>query len=350
MVNTPSNTSDKKTWKTWTDQISSSSQERLDDVLGFFNITVIDDEWKNKGFTEYIKKMLEWVKDNKEELKDAYIINMEHTRGGKLRSEFAWIDDAINILSKDPQAKIILMSVIPKEIAIKMEAISKKLSFVLSHANVELLDIFGDPQQLASFRFKHTIADKEIYLDTANDLAKEKMLRIRHTLQGVADPYHPQDENEKARVARAFEETKGYFPGLDTIDKMLDFVVHVNIDIPEKMKGQRVEGVYCDVDGTLIEYVGIHSGKEWTQPLRQSVVDLLKKYEQEGKEIFIRTWGDVKKKEAYLRTLGITRPVVNKYDYAGATAEIVIDDTDQNAFIVQSKIYPETYIDTKDRK
>jgi hypothetical protein len=42
--------------------------------------------------------------------------------------------------------------------------------------------------------------------------------------------------------------------------------------------------------------------------------------------------------------------VLNKYDYAGATAEIVIDDTDQNAFIVQSKILPKTYIDTKDWK
>jgi len=37
---------------------------------------------------------------------------------------------------------------------------------------------------------------------------------------------------------------------------------------------------------------------------------------------------------------------VSKYDYAGATAEIVLDDTDQNAFIAQSKIYPETYINT----
>jgi hypothetical protein len=38
---------------------------------------------------------------------------------------------------------------------------------------------------------------------------------------------------------------------------------------------------------------------------------------------------------------------VSKYDYAGATAEIVVDDTDEEAFITQSKIKAEKYIDTR---
>ena len=329
--------------------VTSSAQQHIDDVLRFFDVTVITDEKEENGINDMITKELEKAKENKEELDGAHIIYVENMLKWRKNRDYGWIDDAKNILLKNPSAKIILMGMMPKEVWAKEKG---GADFVLAHANVvflDLFDLFGDKWILWKLKFKHEV-DKEKYLWLADEEAKTSMVYIRHTLQGIKDPYHPQNESESMRLQSAFKQTQECFPWLDTLDKMLDFVLHVNIDLPEKMKGQRIEGVYCDVDGTLIEYVGIHSGKEWTQQLRQSVVELLKKYEKEWKQIYIRTWGNVEKKAAYLKTLGITRPVLNKYDYAGANAEIVVDDTDQNAFIVQSKIYPETYIDTKDRE
>ncbi len=337
---------DEKKNTSWTDKMVLSATSDINDVLNFFNLTIMDDPDAEILFKTHIKDALVVAKENKEILDGSHLIYVENTRGWRKRSDFGGIDDAREILSKTPEAKIVLLGMFPIEMLRKQK---NTCDFVMAHPNVVFVDILHASEELRNVQFRGII-DQEKYLASADKLAKEKMLHIRHILQGIKDPYHPEDENEKNRIESAFKETQEYFPGLDTIDKMLDFVIHVNIDIPEKMKGEEIDGVYCDVDGTLIEYVGIHSGKEGTQQLRQSVVELLKKYEQEGKKIYIRTWGNVEKKTAYLRKLGITWPVLNKYDYAGATAEIVIDDTDQNAFIVQSKILPKTYIDTKDWK
>lgn len=182
----------------------------------------------------------------------------------------------------------------------------------------------------------------DITIDLVWEEGKKRIWRFRHQLQRKNNPY---DMNEDEKIERLMKVQK-FFPWLETFEKAMDYILHVDLDLPEVMKWQKIEWVYVDVDGTLIEYVGINSGKEWTQQLRKEVVELLKKYEAEWKEIIIWTGWDVELKKKHLRSLWITRPIVSKYDYAGVTAEIVVDDTDQNSFITQSKIYPETYIDT----
>lgn len=332
-------------------QIVSPTKHALDDALGF-GLRTPYNEWCSpmiKHNLEYIRPQL--TQENKEKLKGKYLILLENPRWWKEYIDFIGMDDAYDILASNPKEEIILVSSIPKQSFLSNEQLSAKqniFEFLISHPNVKVLQIPFSAQDITELDFNETTSYGENYLSLADDIAKWNILRVRHSLQGILDPYHPQNDWQQERIQRTFEEAKKYFPWLDTLDKMLDFITHVNIDIPEKMKGKRITGVYCDVDGTLIDYVGIHSGKEWTQKLRQSVVDLLKKYETEGKDIYIWTGGDVQKKAAYLKSLWITRPMVNKYDYAWATAEIVIDDTDQNTFILQSKILPETYIDTKD--
>lgn len=58
-------------------------------------------------------------------------------------------------------------------------------------------------------------------------------------------------------VQKAIEETKKHFPSrANRTDKqILDFILQAKFDIPEKMKGQFLKGVYVDIDGTLIDYV-----------------------------------------------------------------------------------------------
>ncbi|MBP6910549.1 HAD hydrolase family protein [Patescibacteria group bacterium] len=189
-----------------------------------------------------------------------------------------------------------------------------------------------------------------------SDEAKEGVKKLNQSYLGqilhCLEPYKIKDvrnptADEQQHIDRAFEYTQKYFPGLDTKEKMLEYMMNVKLDLPEVMKGQRVEGVFCDVDGTLIEYAAAGSPDEGTQKLREEVVTLLKKYESEGKTITIWTGGNLEEKTTYLRSLGITRPIVSKYNYAGATAAIVIDDIGLEAFQMQSKITAETFIDAK---
>jgi hypothetical protein len=138
----------------------------------------------------------------------------------------------------------------------------------------------------------------------------------------------------------AFDKCKEYFPWLDTKQKMLDYVFNTKLDIPEVMKGQNIEWVYCDVDGTLL----IWWEQEETQILNKKVVSMLKWHETEWKQITIWTWWDLEKAQTLLKSLWIDWPVVSKYDYAGAIAEIVVDNEDEWAFVLQYKIAPKTFI------
>lgn len=227
------------------------------------------------------------------------------------------------------------------------------INLLFSYPTVQFIRLPFSPEEVQNIQFQtemyETIDKEKIRLEHARTM--RNLGTIRHIYQGKSldSLYHPQTEQEKDFVKHLMERIQEYFPWLDTVDKALDYITHITIDIPEVMTGQKISGVYADIDGTILEYVPIWSPKEWQQKLRKDTVDLLKKYESEGKPITLWTGGDVKQKEAYLRSLGITWPVVSKYDYAGATAEIVVDDTDRGAFILQSKILPKTYIDTSKR-
>lgn len=302
---------------------------------------------------EVIKNWINSGVINNPALDGTHIIMPEAVGEGRLIS----FKEAYAITNSDSNAKVVIASFLNDvksrdQIFTPNSSQLKTIKILQANPNVVFLVLPASPKDWNNISFQNNspikkISDSEI-IDATYKLNEWYLQVIRHSLQPnkVKDPYHPVGDREKAYVNEAFEITQRYFPGLDTITKMLDYVMHIPLDIPEPMRGKRVKGVYVDVDGTLIEYVPIGSDKEGKQELRMEVVELLKKYEQEWKEIIIWTGWDVKKKEKRLRELGITWPVVSKYDYAGATAEIVVDDTDKAAFMLQSKILPETYIDT----
>ncbi len=334
-------------------------------IVAFFNdINAISfsDELKFDSLhfgknAQFVKSMLKGLIDKKvvinSELNDAHIIVPDGIDEGD-ENPFFSLAEATELLNSNPKTKIIITSTLMDVIEKSAEQAKQtdELKLLQSSPNVRFIDLAGELTQWDEISFKWDKKDSKVtneeILDATYNITKSHLFIIRHSLQSqkVKDPYHPADEREQRYVDEAFELTKKYFPGLDTVTKMLDYVMHIPVDIPEPMKWKRIEGAYVDVDGTLIEYVPIGSDKEGKQELRPEVVGLLKKYEQEWKEIIIWTGWDVKKKEKRLRELGITWPVVSKYDYAGATAEIVVDDTDKGAFVMQSKILPETYIDT----
>lgn len=284
----------------------------------------------------------------------AYIINGTYKLHEKsLFQDHWWIDVAYDKAISEPE-KIIIVFMITSNMLEYLKRkwwIQKaKIEFLENHHNCLFIEA-GTTQFSKEYICNALQKKKEntfVKLNALTIINHHQIWSIKHDLGHIKDPYNPVNEYEKWELQKARITTQELFPWLNTLEKMLDFIVHIKLDIPELMKWQRIEWVYCDIDGTLIDYVGIHSWKEGTQQLRTRVVELLKKYESEWKEIILWTWWDVQQKEAYLRSLWIRRPVKSKYDYAWATAEIVVDDTDQNAFIAQSKIYPETYIDTRE--
>ncbi len=287
---------------------------------------------------------LEWIKSlcNDIKFENMHIISID-------------IDGADDIwyklLQENPKVKILYIGFHSPEWYKKVYN-TKILDFLLTHPNIQYIRLPFTPEAWWNISFEipfHTIEGKE-KLDLEKNIVIKKLREIQHIYQHIPIEklYHPETANEKYKAKHVIEETQKYFPWLDTKEKALDYITHVKLDIPEVMKWERIEWVYVDIDWTLIEYVPIWSVLEWKQELRQEVVNLLKNYEQDGKKIIIWTGWNVLEKEKYLRTLGITRPVVSKYDYTGATAEIVVDDTDRWAFILQSRIFPEIYINTRD--
>lgn len=325
-----------------------SSEASLEDLQKSFNFDFLDMDVKEileKEKKEITNEYLFW----------AYFVDVLYTSNGEHGvQEFYWIDVAYDILQKDPTAKTVLIDTFALPVLKQATNRNKgKLYWLLEnnqcrHIKIgsSLTDLINDLNNA----FTDTLTpNKEVVFEAEKRIANTHIATIRHSLEPykIKDPYNPKNINEERHVQHAFELTKKYFPGLDNIEKMLDYMMNVNIDIPEVMKWERIEWVYVDIDWTLIDYVPIGSPLEWTQQLRQPVVELLKKYEREWKKVIIWTWGNVEMKEKYIRSLWITWPVVSKYDYAWAIAEIVVDDTDKSAFILQSKIMPEVYIDTR---
>jgi hypothetical protein len=252
-------------------------------------------------------------------------------------------DAKVIILWKEPLEEIVWEEIIDCYQWGRMPKVSKNWTFQEMQwvfSNIKYIQLNAElKENLKKTRFEGLKASSDaiqwhVYIN------QQALWQILHSLAPtkVEDPYTPKDEREKDFIQEAFTFTKEYFPGLDTIEKMLDFVLNVKLDIPEKMKGKYIQGVYCDTDGTLLNK---------NQELNQETVNLLKSYEVQWKEIHIRTGGDRAEKEIQLRKLGIVWPVYSKYEYAWAIAEIVIDDLDKEAFILQSKILPQTFMQVK---
>jgi len=104
-----------------------------------------------------------------------------------------------------------------------------------------------------------------------------------------------------------------------------------------------IEGVFTDFDDTLILKDGT---------LNEKVVNMLKEFAAAGKKVTIWTGGDPAEAAKKLEKLGDNEDVtflkglklVSKYDFAGATAEIVIDDMAQEALGIMFKIRAKKFI------
>lgn len=101
-------------------------------------------------------------------------------------------------------------------------------------------------------------------------------------------------------------------------------------------ENQTLSGVFCDIEGTLID---VETGEVNTE--------LLEKLDEYDKETFVRLWtgGNVAElREKLLDKIKKPWMVLSKYDFSGSKPEIVIDDLEQDSFRKEYNINPEKFM------
>lgn len=104
-----------------------------------------------------------------------------------------------------------------------------------------------------------------------------------------------------------------------------------------KWDGVALPGVYCDVEGTLLD---INSGAP-----NEDIIEKLKLY---SKDRFVHVWTGggpevIKKAESELAKVGLQVPVLNKNDFRGARPELIIDDATPESIAEQYGIHPNKF-------
>lgn len=275
--------------------------------------------------------------DNAEDFRDAHIICAENDINGNYLQSCYGVTIAIDILRKDQNAKVILYSFLPSEFIRKQKP---EIDLVLKHQNAFFMEAPFAKEKLAGI-FK-TDKSEMIGDYTAMDEAQKYLSQIFHDIKYVKNWETNPVPEDQAKFQKCMSLVRDYFPSfVDATDtEIVKFLQSVSESRPEVMKDQKLSGVYCDVEGTLLV----------DEKLNETVLTLLQKYETEGKTITIWTDGNIVEIEPKLRTLGITYPIKSKFDHAGAIAEIAIDDQDEFTFGARTKISAEKFIRVSDLK
>ncbi len=114
-----------------------------------------------------------------------------------------------------------------------------------------------------------------------------------------------------------------------------EFIINTKLDIKDVFRGE-IPGVYCDIDDTLIHADGTRNDE---------TIKLLTEYEAQGHKVHIWTGGAIIEARQKLEKIGVTQyPLLSKLNYAGATAEIVIDNVSSDKFYFQTHITAKKFI------
>jgi len=273
----------------------------------------------NERFVESLKKSFETIDLNGLE-KSAFVnIEIKARIGG--RQDFVDVDIAENIISKNEAEKILMYAFSDLD---SIRQSKSKIDLLLSKENIKFLRLPFTPED----------AINAVRNQASEQISGERLQQAqdKEIGQKVSLWLHIVDRDPQ----KVTSEAKEFFPALvDKSDKeIIDFLQNIRQNVPEVMKGQNIEGVFCDIEGTLF------NGEE----LNTATLEKLKEFEAQGKTITLWTDGDVSNLQKLLDKEGIIYPLKSKVDHAGASAEIVIDNDDQNTFSAMTKIYAKKFI------
>lgn len=294
--------------------------------------------------TEYLKKEISEVIEkspNAEDFREATFIFAESSRDSKSLQSIYGVELALDILRKNPKAKVILMSTFEIK---TLRHLNDKIDLVMKYDNSRFFCHLRDKEEFAKelqILFQEPKPERHISEFDVSKVAQNSLSHILHDLNYVENWQQPAKIGEQKldRFKECMQKAKNYFPGLcDCSDEeVVDFLITAKKSMTERkkvMSGEKISGVYCDVEGTLL-----CDGK-----LNSEVVQLLEKYAKQGKNITVWTDGNPKEIQEQLEALGAYYKVESKRDFAGALAEIVIDDMEEFAFSALTKISAKKFI------
>lgn len=271
-------------------------------------------------------------------LRGVTMIAVENTIDGAKMQSCTGVKIAHDIIKKEPNKRIILYSVTQLEyVRLKQ----KDIDILLAMPNVRHIEepcsIEG---MVALFEQTTNQATAEQAATAMAEHVRGQLSGIWHDTRKAKNPFAPQGDYEKQMVASGIARAKESFPMLATKDdeSVLRFLEEVSGVREEVMKGNRLTGLFCDMEGTLFSN-GV---------LNANVLATLNDNEAKGKEITLWTDGNLPELQALLDANSINYPLRAKRDFAGAIVEIAIDDMDEHSFSALTKVYAERFIRVDD--
>ncbi len=292
----------------------------------------------NGNVPEEIKKDLLNTLTDITPLKDTTIIQTENNSHGGHLQDHHGIDMALEILTKDPNRKIILYS------PIQIDHLSKRkenFEIILAKPNVRFLEApFSIETMVSAFQKEATEIDAAKAATTLAKHVKDAVFGIFHDIRKAKNPLQPEGEWQIKIVTQGFTKAKEIFPMLEDKDNafILSFLEEISADREEVRKGEELDGIFCDMEGTLFT----------NGTLNDALLTFLHQQEVKSKTITLWTDGDIANLQTLLDTHGITWPLKAKRDFAGAIVEMAIDDMDENSFTGLTKIFAKRFTPAQD--
>ena len=338
-----------KPWEGSTSLVSNwlhTQDELLLEELGkSFSMEGFNEEFTSSFKHQLLSLVKELPKDQQQLFMNLSFINSEIADEipgkKKMRSDYFWVDIALQKLMKNPNQTIVLTGFSTKEMIIKKQEWTANLLFNDPH--VSFIRLPFDAQSFVDFIIS-TLTQKQEVDTSAKESAflkiiDEKVNRFFHDFkyQNVAEIDGIPSYSEKLKIVFSLHSENEIVKTFE--DEMIslillqhpeykplwrDEILHIAADFYALAKdevsaeGERFEGVFVDWDGTLYDHE--------TGTFNQKVLDLIEKYKSEWKEITVWTLGEVTSKQQLLDEAKIQLIVKSKIDYKWAIVEISIDD------------------------
>lgn len=251
--------------------------------------------------------------------KAATLIDACFLVNGTILSEFEGVDVAYDRAQKGE--KVVLYCYFREEAMAPQLKDSARLARFTALMNMPNARYMEAPFTLDTFKAtvsdmydSASIGNPAVVAAQENTIFERSMSILRHDLKYVLDGSNRfPDWYDRAR-ALGFSGTDG---------QIVSAVQSWHRTTAGMLAGQSFDGLFVDVQGTIIREDGT---------LNTEVMKMIEEAQGSG-PVTVWTDGDLKKITEQLRALGVTLPVVSKFDFNGATVERAIDDKSQDEFV-----------------
>ena len=301
------------------------------------SITIGDETEEAQDITKSIITMA-----SSKELYNSTFINLRSQR-----NELRGVYKADNLLNNNPESKIVLYDILwgPERFPFDFEDYNIRDLFVLERCLERPNCVATDVFEIWKVKFWQW-CNKEFYEQLRKYTQSKSNYFIgilRHNIRHKCAIDVDELLKNKELIFESYQEYNSYYWPC-TFEEFVNIIVYdrefklwVNT-----MEWKILQWVYCDMDGTLII-----SDKDWFV-INEKVLGYLKEQEMLWKEIHIWTWWDINKQQQKLNEFWIKYPLISKYKYNWAEAEIVIDDQSYDSFQTDYWIKAKNYVNVCD--